>query len=200
MALFLLMELLETWLGWIPGFYAFYIATTLYLMLPMFNGAEKVFRKVLVPLARLQDMLLLRDAVDMKKRIVAELDEEQGKAVKRAIVEYYDDENKDAAIDERALEEYRQTGFSWKNVPVLGSFMGGGGKKPPAAENDKEDEKPEGAADDGTAGDDEKKQQETTVNANETRSDDVAEQATTTDTAAQAADTTGASEANEDGK
>ena len=74
------MEILETWLGWIPGFYTAYIAATLYLMLPMMQGADKVFRKILVPLARLQDLLILRDAIQIKKRILSELDPEQAKA------------------------------------------------------------------------------------------------------------------------
>ena len=42
--LFLIMDLLETWIGWIPGFYTLIIFSTVYLMLPMFRGADKVFR------------------------------------------------------------------------------------------------------------------------------------------------------------
>lgn len=116
--LFLLMELLETWLGWIPGFYAFTIATTLYLMLPMFNGADKVFRKILVPIARLQDLLLLRDAVQIKKRLLSELDPEQAKAVKRAIVDFYNDEDEDATVDTGSLRKDLLS--SWQNVQVPG--------------------------------------------------------------------------------
>ena len=49
--LFLIMDTLETFVGWLPGFYSLIIFTTVYLMLPMFRGADKVFRKILVPLA-----------------------------------------------------------------------------------------------------------------------------------------------------
>ena len=42
--LFLIMDFLETWIGWIPGFYTLIIFSTVYLMLPMFRGADKVFR------------------------------------------------------------------------------------------------------------------------------------------------------------
>ena len=49
--LFLIMDTLETFVGWLPGFYSLVIFTTVYLMLPMFRGADKVFRKILVPLA-----------------------------------------------------------------------------------------------------------------------------------------------------
>ena len=46
-----MMDTLETFVGWVPGFYTLAIFTTVYLMLPMFRGADKVFRKILVPLA-----------------------------------------------------------------------------------------------------------------------------------------------------
>jgi len=38
------------------------LAATLYLMLPMFDGSMKVFRKVLVPLLGQQELLIIRDA------------------------------------------------------------------------------------------------------------------------------------------
>ena len=46
-----MMDTLETFVGWVPGFYTLAIFTTVCLMLPMFRGADKVFRKILVPLA-----------------------------------------------------------------------------------------------------------------------------------------------------
>ena len=49
----------ESWMGWIPGFYSLIIFSSIYLMLPMFQGADKVFRKILVPLAGLDEMLML---------------------------------------------------------------------------------------------------------------------------------------------
>jgi hypothetical protein len=50
------MDLSEKVLGRIPGFYTLIIFATIYLMLPMFRGADKVFRKILVPLAGLQEV------------------------------------------------------------------------------------------------------------------------------------------------
>jgi hypothetical protein len=54
--LFVIMDLSEKVLGRIPGFYTLIIFSTIYLMLPMFRGADKVFRKILVPLAGLQEV------------------------------------------------------------------------------------------------------------------------------------------------
>lgn len=50
------MDLSEIVMGRIPGFYTLVILATIYLMLPMFRGADKVFRKILVPLAGLQEV------------------------------------------------------------------------------------------------------------------------------------------------
>jgi len=40
--LFLIMSVLDVWMGWVPGFYTLMIFSTVYLMLPMFQGSEKV--------------------------------------------------------------------------------------------------------------------------------------------------------------
>ena len=48
--LFIMMDYLENFIGHIPGFYSVCSVATLYLFLPMFKGAEVVFRRVLVPL------------------------------------------------------------------------------------------------------------------------------------------------------
>ncbi|OEU16043.1 hypothetical protein FRACYDRAFT_144853, partial [Fragilariopsis cylindrus CCMP1102] len=45
--LFLIMDVLEKLIGWIPGFYTLVIFSTIYLMLPMFQGSDKVFRTIL---------------------------------------------------------------------------------------------------------------------------------------------------------
>lgn len=91
--LFLIMELLETWLGRIPGFYTLVIFSTVYLMLPMFQGADKLFRKVLVPLAGLQELLLLRDAILVKKKMLLDLHPERARAVRQAIAQFYADDD-----------------------------------------------------------------------------------------------------------
>ena len=48
--LFLAMDYLENFLGEIRGFYSICLVATVWLFLPMFNGAESVFREILVPL------------------------------------------------------------------------------------------------------------------------------------------------------
>jgi len=112
--LFLIMEFLETWLGKIPGFYTLVILATIYLMLPMFQGADKVFRKILVPLARLQEMLMLRDAIYVKKRMLKDLDPERAKIVRKAIAKFYDDD--DETADPVELKKELLTGWQGINL------------------------------------------------------------------------------------
>ena len=65
--LFLAMDYLENFVGSIPGFYSVCLLTTLYLFLPMFDGANVVFRRVLVPLTGQYENLLLHDAYLVRK-------------------------------------------------------------------------------------------------------------------------------------
>jgi receptor expression-enhancing protein 5/6 len=71
--LFLAMDYLENFVGQIPGFYSLCMAATMYLFLPMFDGANVIFRRVLVPLSGQYENMLLRDAYlvrkDMEKNI-----------------------------------------------------------------------------------------------------------------------------------
>jgi hypothetical protein len=71
------------------------ILCTVYLMLPMIQGADKVFRKVLVPLAGLQEMMLLRDALVIKKNMMKGLDPERQAALKKAIIMAYENDSTD---------------------------------------------------------------------------------------------------------
>jgi TB2/DP1, HVA22 family len=64
--LFILMDYIENFIGHIVGFYSLIAAATLYLFLPMFRGAEVVFRRVLVPLSGQYENLLLHDALLIK--------------------------------------------------------------------------------------------------------------------------------------
>uniref|UniRef100_A0A7S2XRQ7 Uncharacterized protein n=1 Tax=Attheya septentrionalis TaxID=420275 RepID=A0A7S2XRQ7_9STRA len=68
--LFLLMDIVEEVLGEWPGFYTACLFSTVYLMLPLFRGAEVVFRKILVPLSGQTEMLLLRDVEELRKEMV----------------------------------------------------------------------------------------------------------------------------------
>lgn len=63
--LFVIMDISEKVLGRIPGFYTLIIFSTIYLMLPMFRGADKVFRKILVPLAGLQEVSVMQFSSSM---------------------------------------------------------------------------------------------------------------------------------------
>jgi TB2/DP1, HVA22 family len=83
--LYLIMVFLETWLGRIPGFYTLVIFSIVYLMLPITNGAEKIFRNVLVPLAGLRDLLMVKDALVIKKQMLDKLTPARRKAVQEAI-------------------------------------------------------------------------------------------------------------------
>ncbi len=79
-------------MGWIPGFYSLVIAAEVYLMLPMFGGSDKIFRKVLVPLFRLQEILMLKDAFMVKKRVFKDLPPERAAAVRSAIATFFSEE------------------------------------------------------------------------------------------------------------
>lgn len=73
--LFLAMDYLENFVGQISGFYSICMAATIYLFLPMFDGANVVFRRVLVPLSGQYENMLLHDTYlvrkDMEKQIPA---------------------------------------------------------------------------------------------------------------------------------
>merc|ERR1711957_780662 len=68
--LFLAMDWTQDYIGWIPGFYTFVILASVYLMLPMFEGAKKVYREILVPLTGQQENLILRDALKLNEEIL----------------------------------------------------------------------------------------------------------------------------------
>jgi TB2/DP1, HVA22 family len=64
--LFIVMDYAENFVGTIPGFYSLNVLATLYLFLPMFNGAEVVFRNVLVPLTGQYENMLMNDAYQVR--------------------------------------------------------------------------------------------------------------------------------------
>jgi len=115
--LFIMMDVLENWIGWIPGFYALIICSSVYLMLPMFDGANKVFRKVLVPLAGLQELLLLRDAVIIKKQMLKDLDPERAELVRKAISKFYNEH--DDEKDPEKLKNELMAGYSGMGIPQI---------------------------------------------------------------------------------
>ena len=95
-------------------------------MLPMFQGADKVFRNILVPLAGLREMLLLRDAIRVKKDMFKHLPPERAQEVKKAIAKFYA-EDEDTA-DPVALKSQLLTGWSSMKftLPFSSSSSGDG--------------------------------------------------------------------------
>lgn len=89
-------------------------------MLPMFGGAEKVFRKVLVPLAGLQELLMLRDAINVKRSMLKTLDPERAEKVSKVISKFFDGDES-AAKDPLVLQKAVNEGWGSLKMP---SFFG----------------------------------------------------------------------------
>lgn len=103
--LFLFMDWTEEYLGFIPGYYIAVIFAELYLMIPIVNGADKVFRKVLVPLAGQHKMLVLRDAVLVKKAMLQNIHEKHHKNLKKRIVELFHEDEIDEELNSSEVED-----------------------------------------------------------------------------------------------
>jgi len=116
--LFLIMDTLEVFIGWVPGFYTLVIFTTVYLMLPMFRGADKVFRKILVPLAGLQEMLILRDTIMIKKEMLRNLDPERAEIVEQQIAKLFSGSNNSS--DPTVLKGELKN--SWNAIKIKNPF------------------------------------------------------------------------------
>jgi hypothetical protein len=67
--LFVAMDYLENFVGSIPGFYSACALATVYLFLPMFNGADVVFRRVLVPLSGQYENMIIHDAYLVRRGV-----------------------------------------------------------------------------------------------------------------------------------
>lgn len=67
----------------------------------MFGGADKLFRKVLVPLFGLQEILMVRDAFLVKKQLVKDLSPERAAVVRKAIANFFteDEQHKNQESD-----------------------------------------------------------------------------------------------------
>lgn len=107
--LFLIVDLLENFIGFFPGFYTLAIAVTIYLMLPLFRGADVVFRTILVPLAGLQELLVRKDAEDVKKQALAGLSPERREIVMNEIAEAF---KKGATESKKAVTPVSPNGYS----------------------------------------------------------------------------------------
>mmetsp|Transcript_42196 Transcript_42196/g.132144 ORF Transcript_42196/g.132144 Transcript_42196/m.132144 type:complete len:310 (+) Transcript_42196:211-1140(+) len=79
--LFLAMDYAENYIGEVPGFYSLLLCATVYLMLPLFRGADAVFRTVIAPLAGLEENLLLRDAALLREELLEAVPESRRRDV-----------------------------------------------------------------------------------------------------------------------
>jgi len=86
--MYLGMLITEDILNWVPGFHSLALSAVCYLMLPVFNGAEQIFRGVLVPLFGLKATLLKRDARVLAQTATRGLSEKQ----RQMVVEAFQDE------------------------------------------------------------------------------------------------------------
>ncbi len=120
--LFLIMDVSEDFLGRIPGFCTLIIFATIYLMLPMFRGADKVFRKILVPLAGLQELLMLRDAISIKKQMLKDLDPERAAVLQKSIAKFFDGSTSDS--DPSVLKEELMQGWGSIKLPKIKLLFG----------------------------------------------------------------------------
>lgn len=87
--LFLAMDYLENFVGSIPGFYSLCAVATVYLFLPMFQGAEVVLRRVLVPLSGQYEAMLLRDAYRVRESMLKSVPASQRERVMRKTADLF---------------------------------------------------------------------------------------------------------------
>jgi hypothetical protein len=87
--LFIMMDYLENFVGHIRGFYSLIACATIYLFLPMFNGADAVFRHVLVPLSGQHENLLLHDAWLVKQSMVKKIPRDKQEKVNLKAAEMF---------------------------------------------------------------------------------------------------------------
>mmetsp|Transcript_12466 Transcript_12466/g.15797 ORF Transcript_12466/g.15797 Transcript_12466/m.15797 type:complete len:342 (-) Transcript_12466:535-1560(-) len=92
--LFIIIDFIENFIGSFPGFYTLAIFVTIYLMLPLFRGAEHVFRNILVPLAGLQELLVRKDADLVRKQALADLPPERRALVMKEIADSFANSSK----------------------------------------------------------------------------------------------------------
>ena len=59
-------------------------------MLPLFRGADEVFRSILVPLAGLQELLAKRDADILKKQVLKDIAPERRALVMKEIAQSFE--------------------------------------------------------------------------------------------------------------
>jgi receptor expression-enhancing protein 5/6 len=93
--LFIAMDYLENFVGHIRGFYTICGVATLYLFLPMFKGADVVFRRILVPLTGQYENMLLQDAYRVKLALEDALPSREHERVMKKAAQLFVDAKKD---------------------------------------------------------------------------------------------------------
>jgi hypothetical protein len=95
--LFVLMDYAENFIGHIRGFYSLILVATVYLFLPMLQGAETIFRNILVPLSGQYENLVLLDAYKMRQQIESSIPERHRTAVLQKVAEVFAETKKKAS-------------------------------------------------------------------------------------------------------
>lgn len=108
---YVIMDWLEEYLGKVPGFYTVVIFFIVYLMLPLFQGANQVFRNILVPITGQHEMLILRDAHLLRMEMEAKVSPERWKSMRKAMAASFahDDDDDDDDGDEEEGTGYGST-------------------------------------------------------------------------------------------
>lgn len=87
--LLLIMVFAEKTIGPVPGLYTLCLGAVMYLMLPVFNGSEQVFRNILVPLFRQREALIVKDAGLLAKTLIKQLPADRHEAAHKAATEAF---------------------------------------------------------------------------------------------------------------
>lgn len=96
--LFLMMDYLEHFVGEIRGFYSLCLCATVYLFLPIFKGADVVFRQIIVPITGQYENMHLKDIHLMKVQMLKNIPKESRSAVMaKAAAIFNDDKSKSKA-------------------------------------------------------------------------------------------------------
>jgi len=117
--LFLAMDWTQDYIGWIPGFYTFVILASVYLMLPMFEGAKKVYREILVPLTGQQENLILRDALKLNEEILKKVPEDRRTKVQAMLADTFSTKLDTKSSESESRNAKSSEGFGTKVQAML---------------------------------------------------------------------------------
>ena len=116
--LYLLMDWAENYIGKFPGFYLVVLFCTAYLMVPIFNGAEKVYRNILVPLTGQEEMLIYRDAVMVRNTFMKKVPKSRSKKMKKKLADLFAHNSDDESDIEGGV-----VGIEGEEEPLKGGYQ-----------------------------------------------------------------------------